>query len=125
MVEAEGTTMTQVMPVTAPLELDATRGPVEQSEAWPSAPEPVQPLEAEAVHAGTMDAEADDAAPQEISDVDVMLGMLAAEHRQSERTSDLAAQLNDKGTRTMVMIGGAAVIGMVLFVLMAIAGLFT
>jgi len=60
-----------------------------------------------------------------IDDVEVMLGMLAAEHRQADRTADLAEQLSNKGTRTAVMLGGALVMTLVLFLLLFAAGLFT
>lgn len=65
-----------------------------------------------------------DSTRAELSDVDVMLAMLAAEHRQTEKAAELAEQLSDKGTRTMVMIGGTVVIALVLFVLLLVAGMF-
>ena len=58
----------------------------------------------------------------EISDVDVMLAMLAAEHRQAEPTSELADRLGDKGARVLLIVGGTVAIAVVSFVLMAVLG---
>ncbi len=59
----------------------------------------------------------------DISDIDVMLGMLAAEHRSADPTSALAQHLGDKGAKTLFILGGVAVASMVFFILMFIAGL--
>jgi hypothetical protein len=60
-----------------------------------------------------------------LSEVDVMLSMLAAEHRQNERAADLADRLSDKSTRVTVMVGGTLVVGLLLFgVLTALGALF-
>jgi hypothetical protein len=64
-------------------------------------------------------------ASSEISDVDVMLAMLAAEHRQAEPTSELTDRLGDKGARVMLIAGGTVAIAVVSFVLMAVLGTLT
>ncbi len=61
----------------------------------------------------------------QISDVDVMLAMLAAEHRQAEPTSALAERLGDKGARVLLIVGGTVAIAAVAFVLMALLGTLT
>jgi hypothetical protein len=61
----------------------------------------------------------------QISDVDVMLAMLAAEHRQAEPTSALAERLGDKGARVLLIAGGTVAIAFVAFVLMALLGALT
>lgn len=57
-----------------------------------------------------------------VSDVDVMLSMLAAEHRQSDPTAGLAERLEDRSTRIAVMVGGTALIGGVLFLVLTLLG---
>lgn len=59
----------------------------------------------------------------DISDVDVMLGMLAAEHRSADPTSALAQHLGDRGAKTLFIVGGVAVASIAFFILMFIAGL--
>lgn len=59
----------------------------------------------------------------DISDIDVMLGMLAAEHRSADPTSALAQHLGDRGAKTLFIVGGVAVASIAFFVLMFIAGL--
>ena len=61
----------------------------------------------------------------EISDVDVMLAMLAAEHRQAEPTSELVDRLGDKGARVLLIVGGTVAIAVVVFVMMAVLGTLT
>ena len=70
----------------------------------------------------------DEAAPPEpeavpaVSDVDVMLSMLAAEHRQGDPTARWAGTMDDKATRITVMAGGALLIAGVGFLLLTILG---
>jgi hypothetical protein len=61
-------------------------------------------------------------APPEVSDVDVMLSMLAAEHRQGDLTARWAGSLDDKATRITVMAGGALLIAGLGFLLLTILG---
>jgi hypothetical protein len=61
-------------------------------------------------------------APPEVSDVDVMLSMLAAEHRQGDPTARWAGSLDDKATRITVMAGGALLIAGVGFLVLTILG---
>ena len=58
----------------------------------------------------------------EVSDVDVMLSMLAAEHRQGDPTSRWAGSMDDKATRIAVMAGGAVLIAAVGFLLLTLLG---
>ena len=58
----------------------------------------------------------------ELSDVDVMLAMLASEHRQSDPSAEIVDRMGDKGTRVMVIVGGTIAIAVVAFVLMAVIG---
>ena len=58
----------------------------------------------------------------EVSDVDVMLSMLAAEHRQGDPTARWAGSLDDKATRFGVMAGGAVLIATIGFLLLTLLG---
>jgi len=58
----------------------------------------------------------------EVSDVDVMLSMLAAEHRQGDPTARWAGSLDDKATRFGVMAGGAVLIAAIGFLLLTLLG---
>jgi hypothetical protein len=72
---------------------------------------------------------ADDATPDvppsatpELSDVDVMLSMLAAEHRRGDATSDLAQRFEDKGTRFLVIGAGMTAVMVLGFVALTLLG---
>jgi hypothetical protein len=56
-------------------------------------------------------------APSEagLDDVDVMLSMLAAEHRQNDRSAALAERMSDRGVRMAVMFGGMLLVGAMAF----------
>ena len=56
----------------------------------------------------------------EISDFDVMVSMLAAEHRRSELASGLAERLGDRSTRIAVIVGGTVLVGSVLFAMLTV-----
>jgi hypothetical protein len=58
----------------------------------------------------------------EVSDIDVMLSMLAAEHRQSDPAAGIAERLSDRSTRVAVMVGGTALIGALVFLVLTILG---
>jgi hypothetical protein len=58
----------------------------------------------------------------ELSDTDIMLAMLAAEHRQSDTSMQLVDRIGDKNARIVIMIGGTAVITLVVFALIALLG---
>jgi hypothetical protein len=61
-------------------------------------------------------------ATPELSDVDVMLSMLAAEHRRGDATSDLAQRFEDKGTRFLVMGAGMTAVMVLGFVALTLLG---
>jgi hypothetical protein len=46
-----------------------------------------------------------------LDDVDVMLSMLAAEHRQNDRSAALAERMSDRSVRMAVMFGGMVLVG--------------
>ena len=50
-----------------------------------------------------------------LDDVDVMLSMLAAEHRQNDRSAALAERMSDRGVRIAVMFGGMVLVGALAF----------
>jgi predicted amidophosphoribosyltransferase len=50
-----------------------------------------------------------------LDDVDVMLSMLAAEHRQNDRSAALAERMSDRGVRMAVMFGGMLLVGALAF----------
>jgi hypothetical protein len=64
----------------------------------------------------------DDEPVVEITDLDVMFSMLAAEHRQSDPTAGIAARLQDRSTRIAVIVGGMALIGAVGFLVLTVLG---
>ena len=63
------------------------------------------------------------------ADVDVMLAMLAAEHQQATTSSPLMGRLmplvEDKGSRTFLIVGGVLAMTVVFFIVIAVLGLFT
>ncbi len=112
-------------PLTAPLDdvidvaagLSATSEP--ESAADPgrvSVPEPI--IEATRPD----DPHQPDEPKADVSDVDVMLSMLAAEHRRAEPASGLAERLGDRSTRVAVMVGGTVIVGAVLFAILTALG---
>jgi hypothetical protein len=50
-----------------------------------------------------------------LDDVDVMLSMLAAEHRQNDRSAALAERMSDRSVRMAVMFGGMVLVGALAF----------
>ncbi len=115
-------------PLTAPLEevlgLEETEDQIVDEEP----PSKIQP----GVHAGLGYESAvavqpqpqpeDEAPAVDITEIDVMLSMLAAEHRQSEPVAGLAERLSDKPTRVTVMVGGTLLVGLVLFGILTALG---
>jgi len=84
----------------------------------PPAPEPV-------AYELSVEETMDDAAVEqggEISDVDVMLAMLAAEHRQADPSTQIVDRMGDKNARIVIMIGGSVAIALVGFVMLALLG---
>jgi hypothetical protein len=61
-------------------------------------------------------------AQQEVTDVDVMLSMLAAEHRLNDPSAGLAERLGDRSTRITVMVGGTLLIAGVGFLVLTVLG---
>lgn len=59
---------------------------------------------------------------EDVSEIDVMLSMLAAEHKAMDPAAGLTERLGDKSTRIAVMVGGTAIIGGVLFALLTVFG---
>ncbi len=65
---------------------------------------------------------ADQEQSAEVSDLDVMFSMLAAEHRRSDPAAGIAERLQDKSTRIAVMVGGMAFVGIVVFLALTVFG---
>lgn len=112
-------------PLTAPLDdvIDAATAAGEHSgPALPAEPQPVPVPErtVQAVRVGEPTEKGEPAV--DVSDVDVMLSMLAAEHRRSEPASGLAERLGDRSTRVAVMVGGTLIVGAVLFAIFTALG---
>ena len=136
------TTATQTVqapPVAAPT-ADAAPEPVEAPAVEPLqwhadietyvAPTPspvIEPLTTDAVTAGatTAPVEASGQPATELSDVDVMLAMLAAEHRQADPSSEWMDRFGDKNSRMMIILGGTALVAAVIFVLLTVFGALT
>lgn len=57
-----------------------------------------------------------------LSDVDVMLAMLAAEHRQADPAAEIVDRLGDRNARIVIMIGGTVAVTLVGFVILAVLG---
>jgi hypothetical protein len=115
-------------PLTAPLnvvmgrqEVPESQPPVEAPTPRPEAPELVvqalPPTDVESPEESDSTLEA-----AEVSDVDVMLSMLAAEHRRSDPAAGLADQMTDKSTRIMVMVGGTLLIAGLVFLAFTVLG---
>ncbi|MEO8329489.1 MAG: zinc ribbon domain-containing protein [Candidatus Nanopelagicales bacterium] len=64
-------------------------------------------------------------ASSDISEVDVMLAMLAAEHRQQDPSVELVDRMGDKGARVMLIVGGTIAVAVVALVIMAVLGALT
>jgi hypothetical protein len=60
--------------------------------------------------------------PPGVSDVDVMLSMLAAEHKAMDPAAGLTDRLGDRSTRVAIMVGGTLVVGAFLFALLTLFG---
>ena len=106
---------------TEALELEGSTEVVEDLTPVASAPDAL--LEPVEVPSGPPEPSTTGEAPKgPLSDVDVMLSMLAAEHRQSDRTVEVLDRFDDKATRILIMVGGTAVIAVLSFALMALLG---
>jgi len=64
-------------------------------------------------------------AEEDLSEVDVMLALLAAEHRQGDPTVAWADRFGDKGVRMMIVVGGTAAMAAISFVILTIFGALT
>ena len=64
-------------------------------------------------------------AQEDLSEVDVMLALLAAEHRQGDPTVAWADRFGDKGVRMMIVVGGTAAMAAISFVILTIFGALT
>lgn len=122
-------------PLTAPLEeveeweapepsaVDHAPVPAVSESAAIEAPYEAPPLAPRA--APTATSEDGGGATAQLADVDIMLSMLAAEHRESDPTVALADRMGDRGVRMMVMFGGMAVVAVLAFVgLTALGSIF-
>ena len=112
-------------PLTAPLDdvIDVAAGLSAPSEPeFAAAPEPASVPEPTIDVALPEDPPQPDEQKVEVSDVDVMLSMLAAEHRRAEPASGLAERLGDRSTRVAVMVGGTVIVGAVLFAVLTALG---
>lgn len=67
--------------------------------------------------------EAEAATGHQIDDVDVMLSMLAAEHRRNDPSAALADRMGDRSVRMLVMFGGMALVAAVTFLGLTALGL--
>ena len=65
--------------------------------------------------------EADDGT-SEVTDLDVMFSMLAAEHRRGDPTALFADRMEDKSTRIAVMVGGTLIVAVLAFVGLLVCG---
>lgn len=102
-------------PLTAPL--DEVVGRAEALEA--PVPDPIEAAPAAPVKALPLDEPMAD-----VSDLDVMFSMLAAEHRRSDSAAGVAERLEDRSTRIAVMVGGTLLIGTVMFLALTLLGAF-
>jgi hypothetical protein len=59
---------------------------------------------------------------ENVTSVDVMLSMLAAEHRMADPAAGLADRMEDKSTRIAVMVGGTLLVAVVGFLLLLVLG---
>ncbi len=71
--------------------------------------------------ANPVEPEEPEASP-EVSDIDVMLSMLAAEHREGDPTSRWVGSMEDKATRIAVMVGGTVVVAALGFLMLTVLG---
>lgn len=71
--------------------------------------------------ANPVEPEEPEASP-EVSDIDVMLSMLAAEHREGDPTSRWVGGMEDKATRIAVMVGGTVVVAALGFLMLTVLG---
>lgn len=60
--------------------------------------------------------------PVEVSDIDVMLSMLAAEHKAMDPAAGFTDRLGDRTTRVAIMVGGTVIIGAFLFAMLTVFG---
>ncbi|MFZ0324787.1 MAG: hypothetical protein WAN48_11735 [Actinomycetes bacterium] len=105
-------------PLTAPLEqlVAADEGTDPSAASEPATPELTpEPRPEPVAPRGRLDSEL----------VDTMLAQLAAEVHERDAAAPLAGKLSDKGTRTVVSIGGAVIVTVVIFVLFTILGAVT
>lgn len=62
---------------------------------------------------------------EDLTEVDVMLALLAAEHRQDDPAVAWADRFGDKGVRMMIIMGGTAAVAAICFVILTIFGALT
>jgi hypothetical protein len=60
-----------------------------------------------------------------LTDVDVMLAMLAAEHRRADPSAQIVDHMRDKNVRLVIIIGGSVALTALGFVVLAVVGHFT
>lgn len=114
-------------PLTAPLDDVISVGSGEDEPRLPAPPPQIQSASAPepAVEPASVDEPpVDPELKTDVSDVDVMLSMLAAEHRRNEPASGLAERFEDRSTRIAVMVFGTALIGAALFAILTVLGAF-
>lgn len=101
----------------AEVDLPPAEGQLWQPPSWMALPQDTSGV-AEPLAAGP----AEDDTESEVTDIDVMFSMLSAEHRATDPTAGLADRLDDKSTRMAIMIGGALIVGAVLFMAFTLLG---
>lgn len=62
---------------------------------------------------------------EEVTEVDVMLAMLAAEHREQDPTAKVLDRMGDKSSRVLIIISGTAAVGAAVFICLTILGALT
>lgn len=119
-------------PLTAPIDQVLGHAPPPDASTERAVPEvsaavaPIaDPLSVEPAPGGSEVADAADSegeGPGGVPDIDVMFSMLAAQHKATDPAASLMGRLDDRSTRLAIMVGGAMVIGTVLFVGLTVLG---
>jgi hypothetical protein len=117
--QSEGTTKTVIPPV--------VHEPIETyvSEVSRHVEDPVTTAEV-AIGPSTSASDVNQAvAGEDLTEVDVMLALLAAEHRQDDPTAAWADRFGDKGVRMVIIMGGTAAVAAICFVVLTVFGALT
>lgn len=112
LLELSGEVVAEPVVEALPEEATPVERPHQQTESVLAAPYPSLPVPPETqVDAG-----------EELTDVDVLLSMLAAEHRKSDPAAGLAERMEDRSTRIGVMVGGTILIAGLGFLVLTVLG---